>query len=99
MHLRFMDAVKKDTTPNQTFLRGRAVTIERDWPIEIPKIDPRKDSSFALYIINMSQQFVSVTPPSEVFLMDVELDQSKRVPIIQSTSVMYFPPHQDNDTK
>lgn len=47
-------------------LRSGEVTLERDWPCQIPKIDPGTANSFIFYISNMSDQFVDVSLPHTI---------------------------------
>src|ERR1700730_769797 len=84
LHLTFMEAVK-DSAAN-TSLSSGAVTIDRDWPLEIPKIDPGKDSSFAFYMLNMSTQFVRVMLPVRVSFMAGLDGQRKSADLIQTTT-------------
>ena len=90
-----MEAVK-DSVAN-TSLRSGAVTIDRDWPLEIPKIDPGKDSSFAFYMINVSTQFVHVMLAVKVSFMAGLDEQIKSADLIQPTTMwMVFPPRMDD---
>jgi hypothetical protein len=96
LRLTFMEAVKKDSAASTTLSSG-AVTIDREWPLEIPKIDPGEDSSFAFYMINVSAQYVRVLLPTKVSFMAGLDGQIKSVDLVQPTinTGMILPPRMD----
>lgn len=42
-------------------IQSGEIFLDREWPVEVTKIDPGADRSFEFYIWNMSNAFVSVT--------------------------------------
>jgi hypothetical protein len=90
LHFRFMEALKD---PNDA-MRSGAVTIDRDWKIEIPKIDTGKDATFVLYLFNMSAQFVEVTLPRDVIALVATSQEIGSIGLVQPTdTVMRFAPN------
>jgi hypothetical protein len=60
--LKFIAEIKDANDPNT--LRSGPVTLERDWPIRIAKIDSGADRPFVFYVYNITPQFVEVRFPS-----------------------------------
>ena len=86
LHLKFSEAITNEENP-KSFRSGK-ITIDRDWLIEIPKIDAGKDVPFIFYIVNASPQFVAVTLPNKIVLSSGPID------LIQPTNTqMVFPPN------
>jgi hypothetical protein len=96
LRLTFMEAVKDSET--STSLHSGAVTIDRDWMLEIPKIDTGKDSSFAFYMTNVSKQFARVMLPVKVSFIAGLNEQIKSADLIQATTIMgmILPPRRDD---
>lgn len=66
LHLTFIQALKDDKNPST--IRSGAVTLSREWPIQITKIDAGKNDPFVFYIYNISQEFAGVSLPQAVSL-------------------------------
>jgi hypothetical protein len=83
----FMEMIKDKNNP--TSIQSGAVTLDRDWIVEIPRIDSGKDAPFTIYLSNMTPQFVMVTLQNKATLSDGE-----EIDIIQPQSWgMYFAPN------
>lgn len=61
----FREVIRDRENPNAT--KSGEITISRDWPIEVTKIDPGING-FSFYIYNQSQQFVQVSLPESATL-------------------------------
>jgi hypothetical protein len=86
-HMTFMEAIKDKVTP--TSMQSGAVTLDRDWVVEIPKIDAGKDAPFTIYLFNMTSQFVRVTLPNKA-----SLSNGESIDLIQPKSWgMHFAPN------
>ena len=61
-HVIFQEAVQKSANASES---GK-VTLSRDWPIKIPKIDSGPDHAYVFYVMNESNRFVSLSFPDKV---------------------------------
>lgn len=92
LHLTFSEAIKNEQNP--TSFRSGKTTIDRDWLIEIPKIDSGKATPFMFFILNASTQFVSVILPNKVAFLTGSDGQLRNVDLILSANaMMVFPPN------
>jgi hypothetical protein len=56
----------QEAVANKNQVQSGKVTLERDWPCLIPKIDPGVANPFVFYIYNVSDQFVDVILPASI---------------------------------
>ncbi|MFZ0495750.1 MAG: hypothetical protein WBE85_12960 [Methylocella sp.] len=56
----------QEAVADKNQVRSGKVTLERDWPCLIPKIDPGVANPFVFYIYNISNQFVYVSLPASI---------------------------------
>jgi hypothetical protein len=61
-HVTFQEAIQKSANASES---GK-VTLSRDWPIKIPKIDSGPDHPYVFYVMNESNRFVSLSFPDRV---------------------------------
>jgi hypothetical protein len=61
-HVTFQQAVQKSASESES---GK-VTLSREWPIKIPKIDSGPDHAYVFYVMNESNRFVSLSFPDKV---------------------------------
>jgi hypothetical protein len=61
LHLTFREAIQKVSQ-----YEGGPITIDREWLIQIGKIDSGKDSPYTFFVFNMSAQFVEITLPRTI---------------------------------
>lgn len=89
--LAFRDVVIDPNLPNQK--TSGAVTLSRDWPIEIPKIESGPEARFKFYIFNMSPKFAEATLGSQATVHRLGESVTENVPIVQpNTNHMWFVP-------
>ena len=72
VHLTFKEALRNAETNTST---TGAVTLSRDWPIFITKIDPGPEHAFLFYAYNQSSKFVEVALPDFV---QVQVGEGRR---------------------
>jgi len=91
LHLVFKAAMKDGQNPSQT--NSGNITLIRDWPIHIPKIDVGTNGVFEFYVSNFSQQFVFVSLPSSATWQRPYGNRRETSSIMQPLNfTMYFAP-------
>ena len=90
LHLLFSEALRDTAQPNVT--RGGVVTLSRNWPIEITKIDAGADKPFVFYIYNQSDQFSQVSMPQSVTVEEGTDNTRREIRLVQSTAPMFHLP-------
>ncbi len=85
----FQEAVQKSANASES---GK-VTLTRDWPIKIPKIDSGPDHAFVFYVMNGSNRFVSLSFPDKVManMPGKEKQQSLRLIKGQGLALTFSP--------
>jgi hypothetical protein len=92
LHLQFKEALRDTERPNAT--RSGVVTLSRDWPIQIRKIDFGQEKPFVFYIYNMSNQFAQISLPNSLTLQLGTENTKREIRLIQSALdfMPYLPP-------
>lgn len=76
--------------------RSGEVTLARNYPITVNRIDPGPNGAFIFYIFNKSSQFVEVfLPKSAAFKLPGDI-QRQTASLIQPELIMNFPPWAEN---
>lgn len=76
--------IRKAIAQGNGQLNSGDVTISRDWPIVIGKIDPGKGDSFIFYAVNEYEHFLTVTFPSVATVAVMGDVRSRSVPLTHS---------------
>ena len=87
-HEEFIDVIKDPEQPNLS--RTGAVTLAREWPIQISKIDPGVINPFVFYIYNQSNKFVEITMPEFAVSEGPDKGSRRSVRIIQQSRLLYY---------
>jgi len=78
---------KEAIVETATARKSGNVKVTREWPLEIPKIDPGKENPFVFYIVNFSKDFVDISLPRTITLRR-EADQVEQTfPLNQPTHI------------
>lgn len=76
--------------------RSGEVTLARNYPITVSRIDPGPNGAFIFYIFNNSSQFVEVLLPKSAAYKLPEDTQRQTASLIQPELTMIFPPWAEN---
>ena len=85
LHLVFREAIWDG---NQA--RSGNVTVDRDWVIYIPKIDPGTENAFVFYAMNNGKRFVSVSFPDTATAQMAGTNARDTVQLIKPGTDYYF---------
>lgn len=88
LHVSFYKVVEDADHPGAT--RSGDVSLSRDWPISLRKLDIGPDHSFTFYIVNPSDKFVSVSFP-ESATAQLASDKGSRVIKLMRPEGSMFP--------
>jgi hypothetical protein len=87
----------QEAVADKNQLRSGKVTLERNWPCLIPKIDSGMANPFVFYIYNVSNQFVDVILPASISGTPAGKSVAIRFSLTQSRALpMNLPPLQNN---
>jgi hypothetical protein len=67
-------------------IRSGPIEIDREWPIEIGKLEPGDAGSFDFYIYNINDKWVQITFPGYVSAVTVADNSRREIPLIQQAS-------------
>lgn len=79
IHLRFYESITRDSRTKE----GGKITLERDWPVIITKIDEGAEKPFVFYVWNMSDNFAEFIIPDKATFQFVG-ETTRRVAFIQT---------------
>jgi hypothetical protein len=86
LHLVFQEALKREDNPKSK--DSGKITLESDWVINIPKIDPGPDRTFTFYVMNTTGKFVTIYFPNQVLAQMAGSDEQQTVEIMKPTAEM-----------
>ena len=65
--------------------REDEITLDREWPFTIPKLDPSPSAPYAFYIMNVRPKFLHIALPESVLM------GGRRIPLLQSDGNLSLP--------
>jgi hypothetical protein len=86
LRLIFQEAIKRKDNPKSE--DSGKITLERDWVINIPKIDSGPDRTFTFYVMNTTGKFVTVYFPNKVLAQMAGSGEQRTVELIKPTAEM-----------